>query len=158
MKYLKKLFVTLAFAVLIAAPVVTVTVAPTTYAVVTGAGGAGTAGPSCEVGGFLGIPPWYRGLTSNDGQCSIDPPSGDKDALSKFILHIALNLIEIGLYIVGYIAVFFVLYGGFQFLTGGSNPSQIEKARKTILNAVVGLVISISAVVIVNLLFGITVK
>jgi hypothetical protein len=152
MKYLKKLFVTLAFAVLIAAPVVTVAVAPTTYAV------GGAAGASCEVGGFLGIPPWYRGLTSNDGQCSIDSPGGDKDALSKFILHIALNIIEIGLYIVGYIAVFFVLYGGFQFLTGGDNPSQIEKARKTILNAVIGLVISISAVVIVNLLFGITVK
>lgn len=148
MKQLKKILSTFAFALFFAAPTLAVVVTPASYA----------SDASCEVS-ILGIPPWYRGLTSNTGgQCSIDSPGSGKDALSKFILHIALNVIEIGLYIVGYIAVFFVLYGGFQFLTGGSNPSQIEKARKTILNAVIGLVISISAVVIVNLLFGITVK
>lgn len=145
MKYLKQLLATLMFTVFIAAPVMTVTVAPTTYAAID---------PSCEVR-ILGIPPWYRGLSSRDdaGNCSIDSPTGDK--LSTFIWRIALNLIEIGLYLVGYLAVFFVLYGGFQFLTGGNNPSQIEKARKTIFNAAIGLVISISAVVIVNLVFGI---
>lgn len=151
MKYLKKLFFTFSFAVLLAAPVMTVVTAPTTRA----------ADASCNGPGFLGIPPWYRGISSRDKNtdtCSIDSPGSGKDALSQFILHIALNVIEIGLYLVGYITVFFILYGGFQFLTGGDNPSQVEKARKTILNAVIGLVISISAVVIVNLLFGITVK
>jgi hypothetical protein len=143
-KFIKKILTTLAFAVLIAAPVMTVVATPTTFA----------ADASCEVK-ILGIPPWYRGLSSKDstGQCSIESPDGAH--LSSFIWHIALNVIEIGLYIVGYIAVFFILYGGFQFLTGGSNPGQIEKARKTILNAIIGLVISISAVVIVNLIFGI---
>lgn len=146
MRHLKNLFITLAFAVFLAAPVMTVVATPVAY-----------AGASCDGPGFLGIPAWYKGLSSKDpsGQCAIDSPGGEKGALSKFIWHIALNVIEIALYIVGYIAVFFVLYGGFQFLTGGSNPSQIEKARKTILNAVVGLVISISAVILVNLIFGI---
>jgi hypothetical protein len=144
MNFFKKLITTFAFAAFVAAPVMTVIVSPTTYA----------ADASCEVK-ILGIPPWYQGLSSRDasGTCSIDSPKGGD--VSGFIWHIVLNVIEIALYLVGYIAVFFILYGGFQFLTGGSNPSQIEKARKTILNAVVGLVISISAVVIVNLIFGI---
>jgi hypothetical protein len=144
MKFLKKLCVAVVFASFIAAPVMTVAVVPTTYA----------SDASCEVS-ILGIPPWYKGLSSRDasGTCSISSPTSDK--LPGFIWHIVLNVIEIALYLVGYIAVFFVLYGGFQFLTGGSNPSQIEKARKTILNAVIGLIISISAVIIVNLIFGI---
>jgi hypothetical protein len=144
MNFFKKLITTFAFAAFIAAPVMTAVVTPTTYA----------ADASCEVR-ILGIPPWYQGLSSKDasGKCSIDAPKDGK--VADFIWHIALNIIEIALYLVGYIAIFFILYGGFQFLTGGSNPSQIEKARKTILNAVVGLVISISAVVIVNLIFGI---
>lgn len=147
MRHIKNLFLTLAFAVFLAAPVMTIVATPVAY-----------ADAACDGPGFLGIPAWYKGLSSKDktsGQCAIDSPGSEKDALSKFIWHIALNVIEIALYIVGYIAVFFVLYGGFQFLTGGSNPSQIEKARKTILNAVVGLVISISAVILVNLIFGI---
>ncbi|HEY8992707.1 MAG TPA: hypothetical protein VIM37_02545 [Candidatus Microsaccharimonas sp.] len=145
MNVFKKLVATFIFAVFIAAPVMTAVVTPTTYA---------ADQSSCEVR-ILGIPPWYQGLTSRDasGACSIDAPKEGK--LPDFIWHIALNVIEIALYLVGYIAIFFILYGGFQFLTGGSNASQIEKARKTILNAVVGLVISIGAVVIVNLIFGI---
>ncbi|MCK9623145.1 MAG: hypothetical protein M0R47_21745, partial [Methylobacter sp.] len=93
-----------------------------------------------------------RGLT--DADCNILSP--DKaGGLSTFIWKIVLNIIEIGLFIAGYAALFFILYGGFLFLTGGSNPSQIEKARKSILNAVIGLVISISAIAIVKLIFGI---
>jgi len=120
-----------------------------------------TAAIECEQR-FLGIPPWYKGLTevtnaTGSEQCSIvAPDAGDSsDGLTKFITKIVLNVIEIALWLVGYIALFFVLLGGFQFLTGGSNPSQIEKARKSILNAVIGLVISFGAVAIVNLIFRI---
>lgn len=147
---LKKLFLALGFAMFIAAPVMTVIATPTTYA----------ADSSCEVR-ILGIPPWYRGLAEKDakGDCAIVSPgtimNGEVLSLSSFIWHIVLNVIEIGLYLAGYIAVFFILYGGFQFMTGGNNPSQVENARKTILNAIIGLVISISAVVVVNLIFGI---
>jgi len=101
----------------------------------------------------LGFPPWYKGLTSG-AKCEIAGPTADKDGLRKFITKIIVNIIEIGLVLVGYIAVFFILFGGFQFLTGGSNPAQIEKARKSILNAVIGLAIAIGAIAIVNLLIG----
>jgi len=98
----------------------------------------------------LGFPYWYRGIV--DADCNIVSPAGD---LPGFITTIALNLIEIALFVVGYIAVFFILYGGFLFMTGGSNPAQVEKARKSILNAVIGLTISIGSIAIVNLIFGV---
>lgn len=100
---------------------------------------------------LLGMPPWYRGLTNAD--CSIKGPDSSADGLSNYIWKIVLNVIQMGLVAVVYIAVFFILYGGFQFITGGSNPSMIEKGRKTILNAVIGLIIALGSVAILNLLF-----
>jgi len=151
---MKNLLLAFGFIALIAAPI-TVMIAPqNTYAA-----GAVTD-KTCEVG-ILGIPPWYKNLAIRDGsgECTVASPGSELNSstleLSDFIWRIVMNVIEIALYLVGYISVFFVLYGGFQFLTGGDNPSKVESAKKTILNAVIGLVISISAVVIVNVIFGI---
>jgi len=111
---------------------------------------------------FLGIPPWYRGLTkvntnttTSVESCEIIDPNTLTNGIQSFITIVVLNVIQIGLTLVGIIAFFFMLYGGFQFLTGGSNPGQIESARKSILNAAIGLVISFGAVAIVNLVFGV---
>lgn len=100
----------------------------------------------------LGIPPWYRGLTEGS-ECTIKSP--DPNDLGAFIWLIVLNVVEMALVITAYVAAFFILYGGFMFLTGGAIPSQIEKARKSILNAVIGLVIALGAIAITNLLFTI---
>jgi len=100
---------------------------------------------------FLGFPTWYRGLT--DGDCNITSP--ESSGLSDFIWHIALNIIEIGLVAAGYIAAFFILYGGFRFLTSNGSSENVAKARMMILNAIIGLVISMASVAIVNLIIGI---
>jgi len=107
---------------------------------------------------LFGAPPWFRGLvevkTSNNiPQCVIVSPDA-VGGLSAFIWKIVLNVIEIALVLVVYIAVFFILYGGFLFVTGGSNPSQTQKARTAILNAVIGLAIALGAIAITNLIFG----
>lgn len=96
---------------------------------------------------FLGFPAWYRGLTSGD--CSISAPSGE-DGLSKFIWHIALNVVEMALVAVGYISAFFILYGGFQFMTSQGKPDNAAKARSIILDAIIGLIISFAAVAVIN--------
>lgn len=111
---------------------------------------------------LLGIPPWYRGMTveqenpsTGNPECVIQSPDGSEDGVQNFVLKLALNIIEIAIVVTGYIAFFFLLYGGFQFLTGGSNPGQVEKARLTMLNAIIGLAIALGAVGITNLIFGI---
>lgn len=116
-----------------------------------------SAAKNCEAR-VLGIPPWYRGLTNNDKDCSLKTISDDGkngEGLSNFIWKIVLNIIEMAIVITAYIAVFFILYGGFLFMTGGGNPSMIEKARKTITNAAVGLIISMAAIGITNFIFSI---
>lgn len=134
------------FALLIASPVLAVT-SPVTSPV---------SAADCERR-ILGIPPWYRGLTSGD-DCAITGPNSfeqDGQNLTNFISKIALNIIEIVLVLTAYISGGYILYGGFRFLTGGAMPEQVAKARKTILQAVIGLAISLGAVGIVNLIFGI---
>lgn len=149
MQRIKKVLLAFVFIAFLAAPVFAVVTPQTSYA-------AGATTPAdCEKP-ILGIQPWFKGLTSvTQGQCGIISPGGTTIDLKGFIWRVALNVIGMALTVVGYIAFFFIIFGGFQFLTGGNNPSQIEKARKTLLNAVIGLVISIAAVAVVNLIFNI---
>lgn len=150
-KLLKNFFIVATFMMFVAAPMVTIAT-PTQ---------ASAAGLNCERT-FLGIPPWYRGLTevkqnaqTGKEECAVIDPSSLTNGVQSFITIVVLNAIQIGLTVVGIIAFLFILYGGFQFLTGGNNPSQVENARKSILNASIGLVISFGAVAIVNLVFGV---
>ncbi|MDB5165237.1 MAG: hypothetical protein JWM00_127 [Candidatus Saccharibacteria bacterium] len=98
----------------------------------------------------LTFPTWYRGL--QDGDCNIKPPGSGNSGLSNFIWKIVLNIIEIALQLVGYLAVGFIIYGGFKYITGAGAPDKIVAGRKIILNAVVGLIISIFSIAIVNLI------
>lgn len=119
---------------------------------------AAGANPTCA-GRFLTFPVWYRGLTVSSTDCNLQSPSnfntGGKDAgIGTYIGIIALNVVEMALQLIGYIAAFFIIYGGFMYMTQSSEAPKIEQARKTIINAVVGLVISIFSIAIVNLVFG----
>jgi hypothetical protein len=104
---------------------------------------------------FLTFPTWFRGLvqvketTPGVFECVIESPS-DAGGLSPFIWHIVLNVIEIALQGVVYLTAGFILWGGFQFLTSQGSPDVAAKARQTILNAAIGLGISVGAIAVVN--------
>lgn len=101
---------------------------------------------------ILGVRPWYYGLT--DADCNIKGPA-DQDGLSTFIWAIVLNVIDAVLTIVAYIAVALIIYGGFLFMTGGGVATQIEKGRKTVMNAVIGLVLAMGSIGLVRFVFNI---
>ena len=101
---------------------------------------------------LLTFPAWYKGLV--DGNCVVKNPT-DVGGVPKFIAKIAFNIIEFMLQLVGYLAVGFIITGGFKFLTSTGSPEDIAKSRKTILNAVIGLIISIFSIGIVNVVVGI---
>jgi len=122
---------------------------------------AANAGPVVEVdnvivnvdtcnSGFLGFPAWYRGLTN--ANCDVVSPSSETGGitLTSFIWRVVLNVIEMAMVAVAYVTVAFILYGGFQYLTSQGAPEAAAKARTTILNAVIGLVISLVAVGIIT--------
>lgn len=141
MKKLLRIFFAGAFILFVASPVMAVATPV-----------ASPVGAACE-STILGIPPWYRGLTEGDDCNIVDPNT--VGGPSNFVWRIVLNVIQMGLVIVAYIALFFIIYGGFLFITGGSNPSQVEKGRKSVLNAVVGLVVAMGSIAVTNFIFGI---
>lgn len=111
------------------------------------------AADDCAIPGqFTLLPPWYKGLKC-DGS-TISSPGSQPGGLRGFIIRIALNLIEALFFIVGYIALGMIIWGGFKFMLNGDNQGGQVSARKTILNACIGIVISVFAVVIVNLVGG----
>lgn len=61
-------------------------------------------------------------------------------------------IIRIMLYLSGMIAVVFVIIGGYQYITSGGNEESAEKGRKTLVNAIIGIVIIILSYVIVNVI------
>ncbi len=133
------------FAVFVGGGVVSLAAPGTSYA----------AGATCaDAKGILTLPVWYRGLNVSDTNCDIVAPDA-VGGIGPFIWTIVLNGIDIALQLVGYIAVGYIIYGGFAMITANGSPDSVAKARKTILNAVIGLVISIGSVAIVNLIMGI---
>lgn len=100
---------------------------------------------------LLTLPTWYQGLT--DGNCQIKAPKGDK-GLQNFIWTIALNIVEMILQIVAYITIGFIIFGGYKYMISAGSADGMVKARKTITNAIVGLLISIFSIAIVNLISG----
>lgn len=55
---------------------------------------------------------------------------------------------------VGAISILFILIGGFKYITSAGDPSQVASAKNTILYALIGIVISLSAFAIVQLVVG----
>lgn len=108
---------------------------------------------ACGDRAFLTMPAWWRGLTTG-GDCKTIASPEAVGGLDVFIWKIVLNVIEMMLHLVGYLAVFFIIFGGFQYITASGNAEGAVKARKTILNAVIGLVISIGSIAIVNVFAG----
>lgn len=64
------------------------------------------------------------------------------DVLSTFITTAAV--------ITSVVSVVFIILGGFRYVIGAGAPDQMQQAKNTILYAIVGLVVSIFAVVIVR--------
>src|SRR4051794_3328444 len=102
---------------------------------------------ACPHGSFLNFPTWYRYLPSETvaGKCT---PTIDLTQPAQ-VSSIVLALIEILLRVAGIVAVGFVIYGGYQFILSQGEPDRAASARNTIINAIIGLVIAISATVIV---------
>lgn len=118
-----------------------------------------SASSSCQPGsGAIGfLPTWYEylpGTTDEYGKCQIDTSSLG----GATIVLILLALVNILIWLATVAAVVFVVYGGFMFVTSQGEPGKIASARKTILNAVVGLVIALLASQIVKFVAGFLAK
>ena len=66
----------------------------------------------------------------------------------------AVRILQYFLSFVGLVAVAVIIYGGFRWTTSGGDPEKIGRAKKTILNGAIGLIIVIAAFAIVQYIIG----
>lgn len=74
---------------------------------------------------------------------------GEEDCTLCHFLLLIKNIIVLITEIAFAIAAFFFIVGGISFLISGGSPEKIEKAKKTITSAVIGMVIVLTSYLIV---------
>ena len=108
------------------------------------------AAAPCSPPNFLGMPAWYRGLQDSNDCSSIQTTD-----IQTMILTIALNILQAAMVIVAYVAVGFIIKGGYMYRVSSGSPDAMAKAKNTIRDALIGLVIAISAAAIVDMVAGV---
>lgn len=79
-----------------------------------------------------------------DSKGNTNPLYGKDGIITKLI-----NVLTI---LVGVVAVFTIMYAGLKFVTSGSNPQEVSKAREMIIYAVVAIFVASTAQAIVRLI------
>ncbi len=78
---------------------------------------------------------------------SVGLPGNRSTDIKELVRNVIVDLL---LPIAGIIAVLFIIIGGYQYITSGGNEEQAESGKKTLQNAVIGLIIIILSYVIIN--------
>ena len=103
------------------------------------------------------IGPIMPGLVfATDPFCSSNASADAKEAAgcmttSGNVENKVVNVINIFLYVVGFVAVVMIIYGGFLYMTSQGDAGKVQKAKNTILYSVIGLAIAVLAYVIVGI-------
>lgn len=100
----------------------------------------------CPGGNFLIFPKWYKYLPAAPNSHPCTPALNN---LNDVWLIVA-AVIEILLRIAAIMAVIFVIYAGFSYTTSQGDPEGTSRAKGTLVNALVGLAIAVSAAAIVS--------
>lgn len=90
-----------------------------------------------------------RGLSQVDSPFSGISPASVRDVPTLIVF-----VIKILLFIGGGVAVLFIILGGYQYLTSAGNEEQAEQGKKTLINAIIGIVIVVLSYVIINAVLG----
>ena len=101
----------------------------------------------CNVKGFLGFKPWYQYLTLDDNCVP-------KLAALNDVWNVAAAIFEMILRVGTLVAVGFIIFGGIKLSMAQGEPEHIKNAKDTIINAVVGAVITFLAATIVSIIAG----
>lgn len=84
-------------------------------------------------------------LYQNTGTQTYGSQSGEVD-----LVNVAVDIINFLLGLVGIIFLILVIYAGFLWMTAGGNEDQVSKAKKLIINSVIGIVIIVAAYAFTN--------
>lgn len=86
---------------------------------------------------------------TSQGFCTDLPRAGASSANLQHIIQIVLGIVAV-------VAVLIIVIAGLNFVVSQSDPQKVARARETIIYALVGLVVTILAEVIVTFVLGST--
>ena len=99
---------------------------------------------------FFGLVPWYQYLTL-DGNCNITSVTNSNVISSHSpLLLIVLAIVDDLIRIAALVAVGYIIYGGITYIISQGSPDQTKKAQSTVINALIGLVLAVTAASIVS--------
>ncbi|MEK7620837.1 MAG: hypothetical protein AAB395_00595 [Patescibacteria group bacterium] len=85
-----------------------------------------------------------------------DVGGGDTGNSSSDLTKTIKNVINILLFLIGMVAVIFIVIAGLRFVTSNGDANTVSSAKNTIIYAVIGIVVAVMAYAIVNfILFNI---
>ena len=76
--------------------------------------------------------------------------AGLKPANTLTLPQVIGNILGYVLSLLGVVALAFIIAGGYMWMTAGGNDEQIKKAKSLLTNSIIGLVIIVTAYVVVN--------
>ena len=140
----KKIFLSLAIVFSVAGTATILSPAPTYADNATSVTGTSTSsnstststsdlGFSCRY--FLGMTSWDCGLQASGGLGAID----SEDDLKQAIVIIIANVLTDLTIVAAYLVLAFVIYGGYLYIFSSGEAGKVEKGKKTILHAFIGL-------------------
>lgn len=94
------------------------------------------------------LPDLYANLRNTDGSCEVVI-----DELND-LLRLVGNAVSILMIVAGFVAIAFIIVGGFTYITSSGDPSGIKKGRDIIINAVIGLILAMIAFGVVTFITG----
>lgn len=104
---------------------------------------------------FFGFPTWYQYLPGKQDQ--VLTVNGKKVVHCEIVTfqisdipYVLLAAVDIALRVGALVAVGYIIYGGIQFIIAQGETDKAKKARQTIINALIGLVITLLSVGLVN--------
>lgn len=112
-------------------------------------------GAKCTNRPILTFPSWYKGLECTNQE----RPDGTKyeqpniTALNDIWI-IALNVVEALIGAAAYVAVGYIIWGGFKYMKSRGDPGQLVEAKNTITQAVIGLGVALASTAMVIFVQG----
>jgi hypothetical protein len=88
------------------------------------------------------------GSVKEETQCGANGAAGQSSGSSSSIDQTITNIINVLSAVVGVVAVIMILIAGFRYITSSGSEQTVASAKKTLLYAIIGLMIAILAQVI----------
>lgn len=117
----------------------------------------GTAVSSCDQNkSFFGFPKWYKYIQGVVNQDEVSGRPICQPVLNGLndIWRVVAAVVEMLLRISGLVAIGYIVYGGIQYVISQGQPDKTKTALQTVINALVGMAISVVATAMVTYVAG----